>query len=242
MENIIGEFQPIPLRQPISTIGRIVFFLRLVVDLQALTVTRFLQRHLPYLDGDVLDVGCGEQPFRAMLSSRCRYTGIDIAASRAFKMHSPPDIVTFDGQHIPYPDAHFDAILCTEVLENAVGPEGLIFEMRRVLKPSGTLLVTIPFSARVHHAPHDYRFTWFQLGILFSHFEEMQIEERGDDFTVLANKLIVICARFLRPSRLPLLLMGAPFAAIALGVAHLSCIFKWGSPMAPLGYAIIAKR
>ena len=67
-------------------------------------------------------------------------------------------------RRIPFPDGHFDALLCTEVLEHAVAPEALIAEMHRVLRPGGSLVLTVPFAARVHHIPYDFhRFTRYQV-------------------------------------------------------------------------------
>ena len=112
-----------------------------------------------------------------------------------------------------------------------------------MLRPGGTLLATIPFSARVHHAPHDYqRFTRYGLQRLFADFPTIAITERGDDLAVIANKLIVVCARLARPARQPLLLFAAPIALLALAVAHLSLWRGWGGQADPLGYAVVARK
>lgn len=239
------EAKPIAIRRDDDALGRLAFSLRMLADLQLLTCVRFLRPHLPHMHGDVLDVGCGEMPFRSLLPEDVRYTGIDVKAADDFGMRRRPDIVEFDGLHIPFPDARFDHILCTEVLEHAENPVGLIAEMRRVLKPGGTLVVTVPFSARVHHAPHDYqRFTRYALATMFASFSDVEIDERGDDLAVIANKLIVVCMRLANPSRfwrMPLLLVAGPVACVALGLAHLSLWFGWGSKADPLGYGVSAR-
>ncbi|MBR0655825.1 class I SAM-dependent methyltransferase [Roseomonas arctica] len=220
----------------------------MVVDLQLLTCTRFLAPRLAQWQGAVLDVGCGEMPFRGLLGAGARYTGIDVPAASDFGMARHPEVLPFDGVSIPFGDGHFDHVLCTEVLEHAEAPEALVAEMRRVLKPGGTLLITVPFAARVHHAPHDYhRFTRFRLARLLDGFAEVSVEERGDDLAVLANKLIVIGMRLARPElallwRLPALLVLAPVAGVALAVAHGSLWGGWGSPMDPLGYGAEARK
>ena len=243
---ITEEFRPIPIVRGAGVLGRLAFSLRMVLDLQLLTCTRFLAPHLAALSGLVLDVGCGEMPFRGLLPAGVRYTGLDVLAADDFGMRRHPEILAFDGQHIPFPDASVDHILCTEVLEHAEDPVALIADMHRVLRPGGTLLVTVPFAARVHYAPHDYhRFTRYGLVRLFSDFKGVVIDERGDDLAVIANKLIVVCMRLGKPSRpwrLPLLLVAGPAALVALGIAHLSLRFGWGSRADPLGYGVLARR
>ncbi len=134
------------------------------------------------------------------------------------------------------------------MLEHAGDPAALIAEMLRVLRPGGTLAVTVPFSARVHHAPHDHhRFTNYRLARMFAGFGEVTVAERGDDLAVIANKLIVVCMRLIRPSpamlwRLPLLVLLAPATLVALGIAHLSIRLGWGSKADPLGYSVLARK
>jgi SAM-dependent methyltransferase len=244
------EFKPIPVRRSPGALGDARFALRLMVDLQLLTCTRFLAPRLAALEGAFLDVGCGEMPFRSLLGPGAKYTGIDVPSARAFGMSDNSDIVAFDGRTIPFADASFDHVLCTEVLEHVEDPAGLVAEMLRVLRPGGTLLATVPFSARVHHAPHDFhRFTRFRLAALFKDFTEVAVEERGDDLAVIANKLIAVGARLARPRpivallwRLPLLIILMPIILVALLIAHLSMLLGWGSRMDPLGYGVTAVK
>ena len=247
---VTEAFKPIPIRRGSSPMGRALFSLRMLVDLQLLTCTRFLAPYLARFDGSVLDVGCGEMPFRGLLAPGARYTGIDVLISDDFGMRGSPDIVPFDGRAIPFADASFDHVLCTEVLEHAADPAALVAEMYRVLKPGGTLLATIPFAARVHYAPHDFhRFTRYRLASLFADFAAVTVEERGDDLSVIANKMIVVCARLARLHppvaliwRVPALACLLPVSAVALGIAHLSLLFGWGSKMDPLGYGVLARK
>ena len=242
------EFKPIPIRRGDGLLGHLLFGLRTILDLQLLTCLRFLRPHLSVMQGAVLDVGCGEMPFRGLLPPGCVYTGLDIPQADDFGMRRHPEIVDFDGRDIPFAKDTFDHILCTEVLEHAEDPDRLIAEMYRVLRPGGTLVATVPFSARVHHAPHDYhRFTSYCLDRMFSNFDDFEVSERGDDLVVIANKLIVVCVRLGRPLasliwRGPLLLVFAPAALVSLAIAHLSLWLGWGSKADPLGYGVVAKK
>jgi 2-polyprenyl-3-methyl-5-hydroxy-6-metoxy-1,4-benzoquinol methylase len=42
------------------------------------------------------------------------------------------------------PDASFDRIICTEVLEHTLDPETILVTVARLLRPAGVLVVTIP--------------------------------------------------------------------------------------------------
>jgi SAM-dependent methyltransferase len=244
----VEAFKPIPVRRGAGILSRLAFALRQVVDLQLLTCTRFLAPRLGNMRGKVLDVGCGEMPFRGLLPTEVDYLGLDIPWADAFGMRHNVEIMAFDGRTIPLADASVDHVLCTEVLEHSEDPVALIAEMHRVLRPGGTLLATVPFSARVHHAPHDYhRFTSYRLAALFGAFGSVQLAERGDDLAVIANKLIVVCMRLVRPQvalvwRLPIFLLLLPTVLLAFGVAHLSLWLGWGSLADPLGYGILARK
>lgn len=121
-----------------------------------------LARHVGELSRDlegalVVDVGCGEAPYRAMLAGFTRYVGLDApghpdSGSRA-------DVLG-DACALPLRAAVADAVLCTEVLEHVVDPAALLSEAHRVLKPGGALLLSVPFTWQIHDEPHDYwRFT-----------------------------------------------------------------------------------
>lgn len=248
--DISEEFKPIPVRRGSGPFGALLYSLRLTVDLQLATCVRFLKPRLAHVSGSLLDVGCGEMPFRSLLRADVRYTGLDVPQAFSFGMSDNKEIVSFDGTTIPFPDSSYDGVLCTEVLEHAADPIALINEMHRVLRSGGTLLVTVPFAARVHHSPYDFhRFTRFRLATLFSSFAEVEITERGNDIAVIANKLIVLCARLSRPKKLshlawtgPLSVLLAPFMVAALFCAHFSLLIGAGSKNDPLGYGVVARK
>ena len=57
-------FKPIPVRRGTGAMAEFRYGARQWIDLQLLTCTRFLRPRLAQIQGDVLDVGCGEMPFR----------------------------------------------------------------------------------------------------------------------------------------------------------------------------------
>lgn len=109
------------------------------------------------LEGTVLDVGCGSAPYRRLAGGKVRYIGIDLVPS-------PDADVRADCLCLPFADASFDAVICTEVLEHVSRPADCLGEIRRVLKEGGKVYITVPQTWPLHYEPSDYwRFTRYGL-------------------------------------------------------------------------------
>ncbi len=245
------RFQPISVKPPSS--NPLFFKMRCLVDLQLGTIAAFLRPELGQFRGRVLDVGAGESPWREWLPVECHYHGIDIENAQEYGMSANrPDITYYDGGEMPFPDAFFDGAMCVEVLEHTAEPERLLSEIARVLKNGAPLLITVPWSARRHHIPHDYhRFTRERLEQLISinGFKDVHVRERGNDVAVVANKLIILTVQLLRPANwaeaiwcIPLAVPTGVVATILLMAAHISMRLKRGSSDDPLGYFVRAVR
>ena len=250
-DNESEQFQPLPVIAP-TGLGWL-FMLRCLVDLQLGSIVKHLQPQLIDMAGAILDVGAGESPWRAWLPAATKYHGIDVAHSAEFGMAGGrPDIVYFDGLNIPYKDNTFDNVLCIEVLEHSVEPKTLLSETARVLRPGGQLILTVPWSARRHHIPHDYhRFSKDALTRMLteSGFSQLVIRERGTDISVIANKLTVLTVRLLWPRKrinllltLPLALLVGSLAAGFILAAHCADALNLGSRLDPLGYFVKATK
>lgn len=90
----------------------------------------------------VLDVGCGTGGFCDALRLRGHETlGTD---PHAAEMGLAPDrFVAGTSDHLPFPDASFDAVCIFDVLEH-VDDVAAIRECRRVLRPGGNLFLSVP--------------------------------------------------------------------------------------------------
>lgn len=109
-----------------------------------------------YLQGRLLDVGCGDMPFRDdLIGQLSAYDGLDFFPRSAAVRY------TADAQDMHMiADASYDSVLCLEVLEHVPDPFKAMAEIGRVLTPGGTLVLSVPHLSRLHDLPHDfYRYT-----------------------------------------------------------------------------------
>ncbi len=109
----------------------------------------------------VLDVGAGGAPYRELFSA-FDYRTTDWAGTS----HAPTTPVDYVAQahDLPLETATVDAVVCTQVLEHIAEPVDTLLELRRVLRPGGRLVVTVPLTWYLHELPHDYfRYTPYGL-------------------------------------------------------------------------------
>jgi SAM-dependent methyltransferase len=104
----------------------------------------------------VLDVGCGagyllgKAAATAGLALGVDLDGDRLRSAREVILHGRrPNygLVAFaaaDGQRLPFADASFDRIICTETLEHVLDPRLTLDELARVLKPEGRLAISAP--------------------------------------------------------------------------------------------------
>ena len=103
--------------------------------------------------GAVLDVGCAEQPFRALIeASGRRYVGMDVVQNRTQSV----DIVSTLEDARPAASA-YPVILCTEVLEHVGDIDAAFAGLRRLAAPGGAVALTVPFVFPLHMEPYDFR-------------------------------------------------------------------------------------
>ena len=116
-----------------------------------------------YLIGKVLNAGCGDRDMTEYLKSQ----SADAVENCDFKSDIPGAIIC-DLESIPKQDSTYDSVLCNAVLEHVQNHRKVLAELKRVLKPGGYLVVSIPFLQPYHPNPGDYRrYTYngmFELG------------------------------------------------------------------------------
>jgi SAM-dependent methyltransferase len=106
----------------------------------------------------VLDVGCGRKPYYPFFAERAsEYVGVDVVENPAAELIGPVEA-------LPVPDASFDLVLCTQVLEHSDDPAQAVKELRRVTAPGGRVLASTHGVQWYHPSPQDY-WRWTHTGL-----------------------------------------------------------------------------
>ncbi len=118
------------------------------------TMTEHLHRYalaMEFIAGKkVLDIACGEGYGTNLMAKKALHvTGVDIdntSIENAKKKYTAGNIVFATGSvlKIPAPNNSFDVITCFETLEHISEQEEMLAELKRVLSPSGILLISTP--------------------------------------------------------------------------------------------------
>jgi len=115
-------------------------------------VAELLADHVPP-GGTAIDVGCGTGEVLALLADAGarRVVGSDLstdalghAASRTGTRARGGTLVVSRAERLPFPTASADVLVSLEVIEHLDSDLTALREYRRVLRPGGTMLVTVP--------------------------------------------------------------------------------------------------
>lgn len=106
----------------------------------------------------VLDAGAGTGRHMLEASRReCHVVAADIQVEELWKarnflgllrgmgaVRGDVDFLLGEGLKLPFADASFDRVICAETLEHVPDDRALVRELVRVLKPGGTMAVSVP--------------------------------------------------------------------------------------------------
>ncbi len=98
-------------------------------------------------EGLLLDCGAGTGLFAEMMRSVCRVRVLDDHAESLAILRtrfSPDEVVEGSATAIPLPADAVDCITALDVLEHIADDRGAAAEIRRVLRPGGAVVVTVP--------------------------------------------------------------------------------------------------
>lgn len=160
-----------------------------------------------------LDVGCGGQPLRALLTaSGYSYVSLDVGQNAAGTV----DFLAAIDEPLPagLRARSFDFILCTEVLEHVANWPVAFANMAQLLKPGGRVLITCPHIWVPHEEPADFfRPTNWALmhHATCAGLTALEVTRLGDGYDVLGTVLAAV--RLRAPRGQPWMwLIAGPFA------------------------------
>lgn len=160
---------------------------------------KFLEKYSKHLKGHLVDLGCGEAPFKKyFLKFADTYTGVDW--SNTFH-NSAADVVSDLNVGINLDDEIADSIISISVMEHLCEPQIFLNESYRILKFGGEMVLQVPWQWWIHEAPHDYfRYTPYGLKYLFEKagFTDVHVEAQSGFFTTWIVKMIYFSVRLIR--------------------------------------------
>jgi SAM-dependent methyltransferase len=213
-------------------------------------ILRFLVLHLQQVLGrirhpvdDVLDVWCGTQPYRDMVPPHRRYVAMDIN-----DRYGTPDVIS--DEFLPFPDASFDLILFTEGFHYVTEPRAAVDELARVLRPGGTLVLTVPLVWEYDRRIVERRYTGPRLAELFADWDDVWVLENGGYSVAWATLTGRILRGFHEAMPAPAQWLLRPvFAAVAYGMNVVATVLtrlepRWqdGPFILPMDLLVRARR
>lgn len=203
----------------------------------------------------VLDVGAGVGQYR-QLFGHCEYRAHDFGLEPATGGQYTALDYQSDITAIPVPDASFDVVLCTEVLEHVPEPIAALTEMVRILRPGGSLLISAPLGSHLHQEPYHfyggYTPHWYSRFLSAAGCDVASIEPNSGFFSFFGQEAQRF-SEYLRPRHTRRL--GFARSAFLTGVwiatlpaAHLlpllgSVVDRWDlEQIATVGYHVVAVK
>ena len=143
----------------------------------------------------VLDVGCGQQPFRLLFEKKgYKYSGMDFRQNQENTVEYVSSIdqplISELKQRMP-----FELVICTEVLEHVANWDHAFNNLYALTSEGGNVIITAPHFYQLHEEPFDYwRPTIYAFRYYASKvgFEVVHEERVGNGWDVLGT-LIANC-------------------------------------------------
>lgn len=143
---------------------------------------RCIRRMIRARHGDVvLEVGCGGGHVLRMFPE-ANLTGLDVSGcmlEKARKNLAGYRVQLLKGEmhELALNDQTYDKVICTEVLEHVENPDAILSQIRRVLKPGGTAVITLPNDHLIRQIQSMIRFSGLSRLPLFN-----RIAWGGDEY------------------------------------------------------------
>jgi len=164
---------------------------------------------------DVLDVYCGSRPYDDLLPPGSNVVGLDVVGNH----YGVADVES--DEFLPFADASFDLVLCTQAFDLAPDPVAAIAEIRRVLRPGGAVVITVAHVWEYDRTQLVHRYTGPELAHLFAGWRDVEVREsggRGVAWATLTGSLLHKVEARLARSRAARRVVPGLFAVAYVGV------------------------
>jgi SAM-dependent methyltransferase len=210
---------------------------RIIANILGKVCEKIISQHA---SGLLLDLGCGNVPLYGIYKDKV-IDNICIDWSNTLHKNIYLDYEVNLNTIIPLDSEQFDTILVTDVLEHIAKPELLMSEIKRLLKPNGKIILTVPFLYWLHEQPYDYfRYTEFALRMFCqqNNLTIIELEPYGGAIEVILD---IVAKQLIRISTLSCKI----FSNFSTGFIESSIgqkILLKTSSKFPLGYYLIAQK
>jgi len=153
----------------------------------------------------VLDLGCRSGALSRHFLDGNEVVGLDVdrvALAKAAELGIEPVVANVE-EPLPFPDGSFDAVVAGELLEHLRFPDAVVAEVRRVLRPGGVIVGSVPNAFRLQsrlrflrgRPPEDdpthlHMFSPGALRELLAGFESVQLAFVGGRYRRLHPRLL----------------------------------------------------
>ena len=199
-----------------------------------------------YFKGRLVDLGCGEAPYKAFfLQYADEYVGVDWANT----LHdSKAEVISNLNEGIELDDEYADSIVSLSVMEHLCEPQIFLNESHRILRREGTMILQVPWQWWVHEAPYDYfRYTPYGLKYMFEKagFVDVKVTASSGFFTMWLLKINYFSRRFIRgprPLRWLIMAILIPFWTINQLIAPILDRLDRHKELESSGYYVVARK
>jgi len=165
------------------------------------SINYLLKKYENNLKGkSLLDIGCGSKPYQYLFDKlKINYAGIDFTnfSSNYSYTQLKPDFHFSKNYKKNFKlsqlkNNSYDIITAFQVLEHHKRPDIFFSEIKRILKPKGSLIISFPFIWELHEEPNDFqRLTHYKIEKLCLTYglRVKEILKRGSVVSVISQLL-----------------------------------------------------
>lgn len=138
---------------------------------------------MPVNRGEVLDLGTGDGYLSCLLADRnYRVVALDISQNRLKKFEKQAHRLGIrqilgDAGHLPFAAESLDCVLASELLEHLPSYQDVVREIYRILKVSGTLILSVPYKERLTMYTCPYCLNRFHPNGHFNSFDQKSLSD-----------------------------------------------------------------